>query len=143
VLRVNLHDTRRKATGVTCVTPQGDSVDQPADLVILATFAYNNARLLMHSGVGKQYDPRTGEGAVGKNLTYQTMATIRTFFEVGKNTNPFIGAGGNGVAVDDFNGDHYDHGPLGFVGGAPAWCNQTGTKPISGIPVPDGVSTWG
>jgi choline dehydrogenase-like flavoprotein len=61
----------------------------------------------------------------------------------GKNTNPFIGAGGNAVAVDDFNGDHYDHGPLGFVGGSPAWCNQTGTKPISGIPVPDGMPSWG
>ena len=141
VLRVNLDNTKRKATGVTYVTPQGDTVDQPADLVIVGTFAYNNARLFMLSGIGKQYDPRTGEGAVGKNFTYQTMATVRTFFDPGKNTNPFIGAGGNGVAVDDFNG--YDHGPLGFVGGSPVWCNQAGTKPISGIPVPDGVPSWG
>ena len=102
--KCNLDNTKRKATGVTYVTPQGDTVDQPADLVIVGTFAYNNARLFMLSGIGKQYDPRTGEGAVGKNFTYQTMATVRTFFDPGKNTNPFIGAGGNGVAVDDFNG---------------------------------------
>jgi gluconate 2-dehydrogenase alpha chain len=143
VLRINLDDSQRRATGVTYVTPQGDTVDQPADLVILATFAYNNARLFMLSGIGRQYNPRTGEGTVGKNLTYQNMSTIRTYFDVGKNTNPFIGAGGNSVAVDDFNGDHYDHGPLGFVGGSPAWCNQAGTKPISGIPVPDGMPSWG
>jgi gluconate 2-dehydrogenase alpha chain len=140
VLRINLDDSQRRATGVTYVTPQGDTVDQPADLVI---FAYNNARLFMLSGIGRQYDPRTGEGTVGKNLTYQNMSTIRTYFDVGKNTNPFIGAGGNAVAVDDFNGNHYDHGPLGFVGGSPAWCNQAGTKPISGIPVPDGMPSWG
>jgi gluconate 2-dehydrogenase alpha chain len=54
----------------------------------------------------------------------------------GKNINGFIGAGGNGVAVDDFNGDHIDHGPLGFVGGSPIWCNPAGAKPISGIAVP-------
>jgi gluconate 2-dehydrogenase alpha chain len=139
VLRINLDDTKRRATSVTYMMPLGDTVDQPADLVILATFAYNNARLFMLSGIGKQYDPKTGEGTVGKNLTYQNMSTIRTYFDVGKNTNPFIGAGGNAVALNDFNGDHYDHGPLGFVGGSPAWCNQAGTKPISGIPVPDGL----
>jgi gluconate 2-dehydrogenase alpha chain len=143
VLCINLDSTKRKATGVTYVTPGGQTVEQPTDLVIVCTFAYNNARLFMLSGIGRQYDPKTGEGAVGKNFTYQTMATIRAFFDVGKNTNPFIGAGGNSVALDDFNGDHYDHGPLGFVGGSPVWCNQAGTKPISGIPVPDGVPLWG
>jgi gluconate 2-dehydrogenase alpha chain len=143
VLRVNLDDSNRRATGVTYITPQGDTVDQPADLVILATFAYNNARLFMLSGIGKQYEPRTGEGTVGKNLSYQNMATIRTYFDVGKNTKPFIGAGGNAVAIDDFNGDHYDHGPLGFVGDSPAWCKQAGTKPISSIPAPYGMPSWG
>jgi gluconate 2-dehydrogenase alpha chain len=29
VLRVNLDDTKRRATGVTYVTPQGDTIDQP------------------------------------------------------------------------------------------------------------------
>ena len=29
------------------------------------------------------------------------------------------GTGGGGVAVDDFNADNFDHGPLGFVGGSP------------------------
>jgi gluconate 2-dehydrogenase alpha chain len=71
------------------------------------------------------------------------MASIQAFFDPGKYTNPFIGAGGNSVTVDDYNGDNFDHGPAGFVGGAPVWCNQAGTKPIAGIPVPEGTPKWG
>ncbi|HIG3596460.1 GMC family oxidoreductase [Klebsiella pneumoniae] len=57
-------------------------------------------------------------------------------------TNPY-GAGGNGVGVDDFNADNFDHGAAGFVGGSPFWVNQAGTKPISGFPVPPGTPAWG
>lgn len=143
VLSIDLDDTRKKAVGVTYVDSDGQRVQQPASIVVASTFAYNNARLFLLSGIGKPYDPATGQGAVGKNIAYQTMSTIQSFFEPGTNTNPFIGAGGTGVALDDFNGDHYDHGPLGFVGGAPVWCNPAGAKPISGIPVPKDTPKWG
>jgi gluconate 2-dehydrogenase alpha chain len=143
VLRINLDSTKKRATGVTYVDAAGRSVEQPADLVIASTFAYNNARLFLLSGIGKPYDPVTGTGVVGRNIAYQMMSTVQMFFEPGKNTNPFIGSGGTGVAVDDYNADHFDHGPLGFVGGAPAWCNPAGVKPISGIPVPSGTPAWG
>ncbi|MEZ0957170.1 GMC oxidoreductase [Klebsiella pneumoniae] len=53
------------------------------------------------------------------------------------------GRGGNGVGVDDFNADNFDHGAAGFVGGSPFWVNQAGTKPISGFPVPPGTPAWG
>ena len=72
------------------------------------------------------------------------MATIKAFFDQSQHhTNPFIGAGGNGVAIDDFNADHFDHGPHGFVGGSPLWVNQAGSKPISGLSVPPGTPGWG
>ena len=143
VLRINLDGSKQKATGVTYVNADGKTVEQPADLVIASTFAYNNAHLLLVSGIGKPYDPVSNEGVVGRNIAYQTMSTVQMFYEPGKNTNPFIGSGGNGVAVDDYNGDNFDHGPLGFVGGSPAWCNPAGVKPIAGIPVPDGTPAWG
>jgi len=143
VLKINLDNTGKRATGVSYVDAQGNIHVQPADLVIAGTFAYNNAHLLLVSGIGQPYDPKTGEGVVGKNLCYQMMSTVQAFFEPGKNTNPFIGAGGNSVTVDDYNGDNFDHGAAGFVGGAPVWCNQAGTKPISGIPVPEGTPKWG
>ena len=30
---------------------------------------------------------------------------------------PFIASGSIGMCVDEFNGDNFDHGPHGFVGG--------------------------
>ena len=143
VLRINLDSTKTRATGVTYINADGKTVEQTADLVISATFAYNNAHLFLLSGIGKPYDPVSGEGVVGRNIAYQMMSTVQMFFDLDKNTNPFIGSGGTGVAVDDYNGDHFDHGPLGFVGGSPAWCNPAGVKPISGIPVPHGTPAWG
>lgn len=80
---------------------------------------------------------------VGRNFAYQNMTTIKAIFDKDTYTNPFIGAGGNGVGVDDFNADNFDHGAAGFVGGSPFWVNQAGTKPISGFPVPPGTPAWG
>ena len=124
VLRVDLDDTKKRATGVTYVDPAGREVHQPADLVIVAAFQYHNVHLLLLSGIGKPYDPISGEGVVGRNFAYQNLSTIKAFFDKDTYTNPFIGAGGNGVAVDDFNADNFDHGPLGFVGGSPLWVNH-------------------
>ncbi|HHA3839528.1 hypothetical protein HB732_21445 [Pseudomonas aeruginosa] len=143
VLKVNLDSDGRQATGVTYVDAQGREIVQPAKLVIISAFQFHNVRLLLLSGIGKPYDPRTGEGVVGKNFAYQNMATIKAFFDKDVHTNPFVGTGGGGVAVDDFNADNFDHGPLGFVGGSPMWVNQAGSKPIGGLAVPPGTPSWG
>ncbi|MYM52687.1 c-type cytochrome [Pseudomonas aeruginosa] len=143
VLKINLDSDGRQATGVTYVDAQGREIVQPAKLVIISAFQFHNVRLLLLSGIGKPYDPRTGEGVVGKNFAYQNMATIKAFFDKDVHTNPFVGTGGGGVAVDDFNADNFDHGPLGFVGGSPMWVNQAGSKPIGGLAVPPGTPSWG
>ena len=143
VVQILTDSTGKKATGVLYVDAQGNRVTQPADLVILGTFAYNNAYMLLLSKIGTPYDPSTGEGVIGKNFAYQNENSIAAFVDEKTYTNNFIGAGGNGVAVDDFNADHFDHGPLGFVGGAPFWVNQAGTKAIGGGPLPDGTPEWG
>jgi gluconate 2-dehydrogenase alpha chain len=143
VLRVNLTADRRTATGVTYMDAQGREVEQPADIVVIAAFQFHNVRLMLLSGIGTPYDPATGKGTVGRNFAYQNMATIKAFFDKDVHANPFIGAGGNGVAIDDFNADNFDHGPFGFVGGSPMWVNQAGVKPISGISLPEGAPGWG
>ena len=143
VLRVNLSADRLTATGVTYRDAQGREIDQPADIVVIAAFQFHNVRLMLSSGIGTPYDPATGKGTVGRNFAYQNMATIKAFFDKGVHANPFIGSGGNGVAIDDFNADNFDHGPAGFVGGSPMWLNQGGVKPISGIALPDGTPGWG
>lgn len=143
VLKVETDSSGKKATGVIYRTSKGEKVRQTADIVILASFAYNNPYLLLLSGIGQPYDPKTGEGTVGRNFVYQNESGVTLFFGQDKFTNPFIGAGGNGVAIDDFNADNFDHGPLGFVGGAPIWVNQAGSKPISSATVPKGTPQWG
>lgn len=143
VLRVNLDDRKRKATGVTYIDAQGREVEQPAELVILAAFQFNNVRLMLLSGIGKPYDPVKNEGVVGRNFAYQNMGTVKAFFDKDTYTNNFIGAGGNGIAIDDFNADNFDHGPHGFVGGSPMWVNQAGSRPIAGTSNPPGTPAWG
>lgn len=143
VLRVNLTKDKKTATGVTYIDAQGNEVEQPADIVIISAFQMHNVHLMLLSGIGKPYDPVNNTGVVGKNFAYQNMSTIKAFFNGDVHTNPFIGAGGAGVAVDDFNADNFDHAPHGFVGGSPIWVNQAGTKPISGLPTAPGTPAWG
>ncbi len=85
-------------------------------MVFLTAFSLNNVHLLLLSGIGKPYDPATGEGVIGKNYTYQTGTSATVFFE-GKNFNPFMGAGSLAMGIDDYNGDNFDHSGLDFIGG--------------------------
>lgn len=143
VTKVNLDSTGKKATGVTYIDAQGREVEQPAELVVLAAFHLHNVRLMLSSGIGKPYDPDTGEGTVGRNFCYQLINSVNLFFDDKTYINQFMGAGGVGQAVDDFYGDNFDHGPLGFIGGGVMWGRQTGNGPVRGIPVPSGTPTWG
>ena len=128
---------------MTYVDAQGRQIEQPADLVILSAFQFHNVHLMLLSGIGQPYNPITNEGVVGRNFAYQNISTIKAFFGKDVHTNNFIGAGGAGVGVDDFNADNFDHGKYGFVGGSPFWVNRAGVKPISGLPVPQGTPGWG
>jgi gluconate 2-dehydrogenase alpha chain len=144
VTKINLDSTGRRATGVTYVDATGKEIIQPADLVILSSFQINNVRLMMLSGIGKQYDPKTGQGVIGKNFAYQMMSATSVFFDKDMAINPFIGAGAGGSQiVDDFNSDHFDHGPLGFIGGGYIIGGQTGGRPIQQLVVPPGTPAWG
>ncbi|HEU4630048.1 MAG TPA: GMC family oxidoreductase [Gemmatimonadaceae bacterium] len=143
VLRINLDDTRRRATGVTYIDPRGVEVEQPATLVILGAYSYNNVRLLLLSGIGEPYDPRTGKGVVGRNYAYQTMSYPQVFYDESVNINPFMRSGANGTMIADFAGDNFDHGPLGFVGGAYIGEIMTNGRPIGFHPTPPGTPSWG
>ena len=142
VLTVNRDSTGKQATGVTYIDTQGRTFEQPAQLVILCAYGLHNARLLLLSGIGKAYDPRTGEGVVGKNYAYQIVSGVDAFFD-DKVMNPFVGAGALGVGVDEYNGDNFDHGGLGFIGGGYIACWTTNGRPIEHHPTPEGTPKWG
>jgi gluconate 2-dehydrogenase alpha chain len=143
VLRINLDGSRKHATGVTYVDALGREFDQPAKLIIVSTFAFNNARMLLLSGIGKPYDAKTRTGTVGRNYAYQTMSAVQVFFDEKVNINPFMRSGANGTLIGDFVGDNFDHGPLGFVGGAYIGEIMTNGRPIEFHPTPPGTPSWG
>ncbi len=143
VTRVNHDRQARRVTGVTYVDGRGREIEQPARLVALCAFAYHNVRLLLLSGIGTPYDPRTGEGTVGKNYTYQTMSSVSVFMDESVHLNPYMGAGALGMAVNDWNGENFDHSGLGFIGGAYVASYQTGGRPIERHPVPQDTPRWG
>ena len=83
-------------------------------------------------------------GVVGRNYTHQTISSVNGFFDNKKfNFNPFIASGSIGMCIDEFNGDNFDHGPHGFVGGAYMGQVQTGGRPIETTLVPPGTPKWG
>jgi gluconate 2-dehydrogenase alpha chain len=142
VLRVNLDSAKRRAVGVTYADALGREYEQPADIVILSAYAFNNTRLLLLSGIGEPYDPVHNRGAVGRNYAYQTTGGVRLFFE-DKAFNQFMGGGGLGTVIDEFNGDNFDHAGLGFIGGGYLLVGSNGEQPIRSHPVPPGTPRWG
>ena len=135
VIRINVEGNR--ATGVTFVDTSNAEWEQPADLVILSAFALFNVQLLLHSKIGRPYDPVANTGTVGRNYTHQTISSVNGFFDPKKyNFNPFIASGSIGMCIDEFNGDNFDHGPHGFVGGGYMGQVQTGGRPIESALVP-------
>ena len=142
-----LHDgspTNRKARGVTYVDVSGEEVFQPAELVVLSSFIVNNSRLLLLSGIGEAYDPATGKGTLGRNLTHQVIVPAAMLF-FDKPLNRFMGTGSVGISIDDFDADNFDHTNLPFLrGGILRALSDTGLPIRTFGIVPQSVKTkWG
>ena len=134
----------RKVTAVRYVdTRSGEEYEQPAGMVILGAYVFNNVLLMLTAGIGEPYDYKTGKGAVGRNYCYQVSGNAVTVFFQDKEINPFMAAGAHGVLIDDFNGDNFDHGGLGFFGGAWIQAGPSNGRPILTRPVPPGTPRWG
>jgi gluconate 2-dehydrogenase alpha chain len=142
VLKINLDSSGKKATGVTYLDANGEETFQPAEMVFLTAFQLNNVHLLLLSGIGKPYDPATASGTIGRNYAYQAAGGMTLYFD-DKHFNPFMGAGGLTMAMDDFNGDNFDHTGLGFVGGGVFAQSTSSGRPIAYHPVPPGTPRWG
>ena len=143
VQRINLDSTRKRATGVSYVDAAGREFEQPASLVIASAFALNNVRMLLLSGIGTPYDPATGKGVVGRNYSYQTTSSVASFFDEDTHINPFMASGASGTVINDFAADNFDHGGLGFIGGAYVGAVSSNGRPILYHPVPPGTAAWG
>jgi gluconate 2-dehydrogenase alpha chain len=142
VVKINLDSSGKRAVSVTYVDAAGKEYEQPAELILMCAYILHNVRLLLLSGIGKPYDPATGQGVIGRNYAYQITSSVNVFYE-DKILNPFIGAGAHGMLIDEFNGDNFDHSGLGFIGGGFLGIVQTGARPIETHPTPEGTPGWG
>ena len=133
-----------KATGVLYVDSNGQEVFQPADLVVLASWTLNNTRLLLLSHIGLAYDPSSGRGQVGRNLTHQAQTRSPVLF-FDRPLNRFMGSGANSVVIRDLDGDNFDHREADFIGGAYILGQALGYRPIAnfGLVPPSVQSDWG
>jgi len=134
----------RRARGVTYIDSNGEEVFQPAELIFLSSWVLNNTRLLLLSGVGEPYNPSTGKGTVGRNLTHQvSFGAAQAFFE--KPLNRFMGSAASGMRISDFDGDVFDHSQLPFLRGGTFSAMIMGYQPISnfGVLPPSVTSRWG
>ena len=143
VTGLNYDKRARRVTGVRFIDLRtAQEYEQPADVVVLSGFTMTNTKLLLVSGIGKPYDPKTGKGVVGKNFCYQVMSSVPVFFR-DRWINPFIASGSSQMVIDDFNGDNFDHAGLGFFGGGYIYSNVTNGRPITTRLLPAGTPRWG
>ena len=143
VLKVNLDAAKNRAESVTYIDASGREFEQPGGLVILAAYALGNVHLMLWSGIGRPYDPVTGEGVVGRNYAYQIGSGATVFFDERTWMNPFMAAGALAMVIDDFNTGSFDHGKEGFIGGGGISTPSTTGRPIGFRPVPPGTPAWG
>ena len=103
--------------------------------MLLCAFSLFNVQLLLLSGIGTPYDPADRQGRrSGATSRIRPMSGAIGFFDKDKfNFNPFVASGAIGMCIDEFNGDNFDHGPLGFVGGGYIGQVQTNGRPIESI----------
>ena len=119
VTRIEVDD-RGKVTGVTYVRGREEFL-QPAKVVLLSTYTYENARLLLLS-TSKAFPKglANNRGQVGRHyMSHATGASVTALFPF--NLNNWYGLPAQGVAVDNFADDNFDHAGLDFIGGGNLW----------------------
>jgi len=142
VTRILTNDNGQ-TTGVEYRTADGELVEQPAGVVILSSYVYENVRRLLLSK--SDYFPNglsNNHGQVGKYFMTHTFVLLNALFP-GKAVNTWGGALAQSTAIDDLNGDNFDHTGLGFIRGALV-SGFNGNLPIQAAnALPPGVPNWG
>jgi gluconate 2-dehydrogenase alpha chain len=119
VVRVEV-DRQGRATGVTYVVGRQEYF-QPARVVLLASYTYENVRLLLLSKSQPFPDGLSNNGGqVGRHyLSHHQGAPVTALFPY--DLHAWYGLPAQGVAVDDFADDNFDHSGVDFIGGGNLW----------------------
>jgi gluconate 2-dehydrogenase alpha chain len=133
VTRIDV-DREGRAAGVQYLKG-GETYIQPASVVLLAGYTYENTRLLLLS---KSRAYRNGlannQGQVGRHyFTHNQLGGVLALFP--RKLNRWYGLPAQGVAVDNFADDNFDHTGLDFIGGGNLWV-YSDHRPIEAASMP-------
>src|SRR5688572_20711252 len=130
-------DAQGRVSGVTC-RKGTEEFFQPASAVLLAGYTYENVRvLLLSASKGFPKGLSNNHGQVGRHyFSHNQIATVNALFP--RNLNTWYGLPAQGMAVDDWADDNFDHGALDFIGGGNLWV-YSDRRPIAAA----NMSTFG
>jgi gluconate 2-dehydrogenase alpha chain len=131
------------ASGVTFVR-DGQEWRQPAKIVAIGCFVFENVRLLLLSRSAPFPNGlANNSGQVGKHLIAHLCPFVQGQFP-GKNLNLFNGNGSQVACVDDFNADRGGGAGDGFIGGGMIVAfREMGLIAHMKIPGPPSLPRWG
>jgi gluconate 2-dehydrogenase alpha chain len=129
-------DRDGRASGVNYVT-DGVEYFQPAKVVLLATYTYENARtLLLSTSAAFPKGLSNNHGQVGRHyFSHHQGVGVTALFP--KNLNNWYGLPAQGIAIDDWADDNFDHSGLDFIGGGNLWV-YSDRRPIAAA----SMDTW-
>lgn len=142
VTRIEM-DRCGRAAGVSFVKDGSEQL-QPAAYVLLAAHTYENIRLLLLStSDAHPAGVANGSRQVGLGFMPHINPEVLGLFP-GIDLKIPTGSWAQGVCVDDWNGDNFDHANLGFISGGMLTAAHELLKPIGlSQAVPDGRPRWG
>ena len=113
-------DREGRVTGVNYLVGT-DEYFQPAKAVLLAGYTYENVRMLLLSTSNPYPDGLSNnQGQVGRHyLSHYQGASVSALFPY--DLNSWYGLPAQGVAVDEWADDNFDHSDLNFIGGGNMW----------------------
>lgn len=122
-------DNQGRVTGVNYVVGNNEYF-QPAKVVLLAGYTYENSRMLLLSDSPAYPDGLSNNhGQVGRHyFSHHQGAPVTALFPF--DTKSWYGLPAQGVAVDDWADDNFDHSGLDFIGGGNLWV-MSDRRPIT------------
>jgi gluconate 2-dehydrogenase alpha chain len=119
VIRIQV-DGEGRASAVEYLK-NGETYIQPADVILLAGYTYENVRLLLLSTSDAYPDGLSNNhGQVGRHyMTHNTRAGVLALFP--HDLNRWYGLPAQGTAVDEWADDNFDHTDMDFIGGGNLW----------------------
>ena len=143
VTSIAVDEASGRAAGVVYVR-DGREYFQPAEVVLLASYTYENVRLLLLSKSRAFPNGLSNNGGqVGRHyLSHFQTAPVSALFPF--ELNNWYGLPAQGVAIDDWADDNFDHSGLDFIGGGNLWV-YSDRRPIGAASMStySRAPTWG